>query len=211
MDATPIPTPSEAAEFPDFDDLGSGQATVSITGGIQGIAGSLEAVLGRLCVTATRVTVRLELPSSSGPVKSQIPAEVGNLRAVAVLRLAALDFCGDSRSQQPRSSARSGESQGTPSSHPGPGVGDDAFHPKAYKHAQFSGLSVELYEEGEESEDAAGVAAAATADLGGSCLVEKLAAGDSGPDAPALSDGEGTASECGDTAHVIICSPEGIG
>lgn len=210
MDANPPPDLSEAAQSPDFDDLGLGQATVSITDGIQGIAGSLEAVLGRLCVTATRVTVRLELPSSPGPVKTQGLANGGNLRAVAVLRLAALDFCGDSRSQQSGSSAQSGESQGSPNAHPGSGGGDEC-HTKAYKHAQFSGLSVELYEEGEESEDAAGVAAAATAELGGSCLVETAAVGDVGPDAPALSDIEGNASEWGETAHVIICSPEGIG
>lgn len=208
----PAAATAGTAGFPDFDDLGLGQAAVSVTDGIQGIAGGLEALLGRLSVRATRVAVRLELPTAPGSAAAGQPAEGSSACSVAVLRLAEVAYGGGSAPeaapQWHGDDRKTAECQwGAPQ--PAAAQGEEP-HRKAYKHAHFSGLTVELYEDGEEPEDEAGAASAATADQGASCVVEMPSPGSAAPET-AWPPPESSGSKTDDSAHVIICSPEGIG
>ncbi len=216
----------------------------SVADGIAGIAGGLEALLARLRVRATHVTLRVELPplppppavapeSGSAPTAGgaapghAAASEPGNspIRSVAVLRLAELQYAGGLRptdaASSPKPTAGTTASSDAAKAHAEAPAAAGEPAEKLYKSVEFAGLTVELYQDGDEAQDAARAAAdAAQQRLDGSCIVDPVGDGDLDPgfvgDAavkhPADDHEQTDSSEAADELGcVIICSPDGVG
>ena len=226
---------------PDLDEL-AGEAG-SIRDGIAGIAGGLEALLARLRIRVSHVTLRVELPPlppaahkpsppapAAGPGSASLggrtllpAAEVSPTRSLVVLRLAELRYAGgprpgDADASQTPAGAVPGQAGPKPRSEPAAGAETAG---KLYKGAEFAGLTVELYQDGNATQDEARAAAAAMQGrLSGSCIID--AAGDADMDGSAGGVDERVSATEGDVlsdnsaleddlGYVVICSPDGVG
>ena len=233
----PAAPPSDAVRdpSPDLDEL-AGEAG-SIRDGIAGIAGGLEALLARLRVRVSHVTVRVELPPLppalasvakpapgaavlGGPALLPVPATEPT-RSVVVLRLAELRYAGgpqpsDADASQTPASAALGvlKTQGEPAA-----AAESAA--KLYKSAEFAGLTVELYQDGGETQDEAWAAAEAVqGHLSSSCPNDTAGTSDTGGNAGSIDERvtmsqpdalSADSAAADDLGYVVICSPDGIG
>jgi len=242
----PPPLAPDGTREPDPELAALAGEAGSVADGVAGIAGGLEALLSRLRVRATHVTLRVELPPlpppaagvsdpESAPVSGGVAApgratasEPGGTpwtRSVAVLRLAELRFAGALRpgdaSSGAQPAAKTNVSSESAKAHAEPPAAAGEAVEKLYKSVEFAGLTVELYQDGDEAQDAARAAAdAAQQRLGRSCVVDAAGDADLEPGLPGDAHGMQSADDQGPTdgsehqdelGYVVICSPDGVG
>jgi hypothetical protein len=157
------------------DDLGMlGQ--IGVFEGIKLIAGGLEAVLQRLSVAATNVTIRVEVPATAAAAAAaaaaagtESAAGAGLSGAELIVHLDCVHYSDATPAQQQAAAAAPGITPGTPAAAGGGdgGGGDQSPLPALFelvKRVSVTGLTVEVLQlPGDESEEGATSAAAAAA------------------------------------------------